>query len=83
MPLKVIGLVVSRIRKDYVSLGEGKGITITLLPKSLVLERKEKKEGKWQVTEKITLAPKLLEYLFARIPQYIAFMESHGRKKTS
>jgi hypothetical protein len=76
----VINVVVTRIRKDYVPLGEGKGISITLLLTSLVLERREKKEGKWQITEKITLAPKLLECLFARIPQYIAFMEAHQKK---
>lgn len=65
------------IRSDYINLGEGKGIRVTLWPTRLVLERIEKEKGKWNVKEKITLAPKVLEWLCARIPAFIAMIEAH------
>lgn len=68
--------MVNPIKSEYVTLGEGKGIKITLWPNSLRLERVEKKEGKWETTEKITLAIKVLEWLGVRIPAFIAMMEA-------
>ncbi|MCW1296983.1 MAG: hypothetical protein OH319_04855 [Candidatus Parvarchaeota archaeon] len=73
--------MVNPIKSDYIPLGEGKGITITLFPNYLVIERKEKKGNTWVVTEKVTLAQKILEYLFARIPGYIAVMDSENKGK--
>ncbi len=64
------------IKSEYVTLGEGKGIKVTLWPNSLRLERVEKKEGKWETTEQITLAIKVLEWLGVRIPAFIAMMEA-------
>lgn len=66
------------IKSDYIAMGEGKGIKVTLWPTSLQLERieKDEKTKKWKTTEKITLAPKVLEYLGVRIPAWIAMMEA-------
>lgn len=66
------------IKSDYVNLGEHKGMKITLWPTSLQIERVEKdeKSGKWETKEKITLAPKVLEYLGVRIPAFIAMMDA-------
>lgn len=68
------------IKKDYIAMGEGKGISVTLWPNSLQLERKEKEGTVWKTTEKMTLAPKVLEYLAARIPAFIALMESQSTR---
>ncbi len=64
------------IKSDYITLGEGKGIKVTLWPTSLALERVERKEGKWETQEKITLAPKVLEWLGVRIPGYVSMMDA-------
>lgn len=66
------------IKSDYIHLGEGKGIKVTLWPTSLTLERVEKNEktGKWEGKEKVTLAPKVLEWLGVRIPAFIAMIDA-------
>jgi len=66
------------IKSDYVNLGEHKGMKITLWPNSLQIERVEKDEktNKWETKEKITLAPKVLEYLGVRIPAFIAMIDA-------
>lgn len=64
------------IKKDYIPLGEGKGIRVTLWPNSLALERVEKKEGDWETTQEITLASKVMEYLTARLPGWITLMDA-------
>jgi hypothetical protein len=74
--------MVNAIKSDYIPLGEGRGMTITLFPSYLIIERKEKKDGRWVVTEKITLAQKILEYLFARIPSYIVVMDSESKGRS-
>ncbi|MCD6547640.1 MAG: hypothetical protein J7K22_03765 [Nanoarchaeota archaeon] len=66
------------IKSSYINLGEGKGIKVTLWPTRLVLERVEKTKGKWETKEKITLAPKVLEWLGVRIPAFIAMMEAQA-----
>ena len=68
--------MVNPIKSDYINLGEGKGMRITVWPNSVKLERVEKKNGKWETTEQITLAIKVLEWLNARIPAFIAMMEA-------
>ncbi|MCD6575599.1 MAG: hypothetical protein J7K73_00370 [Nanoarchaeota archaeon] len=68
--------MVNPIRSDYINLGEGKGIKVTVWPNSIRLERVEKKEGKWETTEQITLAIKVLEWLGVRLPAFIAMMEA-------
>jgi len=67
------------IFKDFISLGEGKGISVTLWKSSLKLERKERQNGVWQVTQEISLAPRVLEYLFARIPIWLAKMAENSK----
>jgi hypothetical protein len=64
------------IKSDYINLGEGKGMRVTVWPNSVKLERVEKKSGKWETTEQVTLAIKVLEWLNARIPAFIAMMEA-------
>jgi len=73
--------MVNPIKSEYITLGEGKGIRVTLWPNSLRLERIEKKEGKWETSEKITLAIKVLEWLGVRIPAFIAMMEAQSKNK--
>lgn len=70
------------IKSDYVAMGEGRGMKITLWPTSLQIERVEKDETtkKWETKEKITLAPKLLEYLGVRIPAFIAMMDAQKKE---
>ena len=69
------------IKSDYMAMGEGKGMKITLWPNSLQIERVEKNAttGKWDTKEKITLATKVLEYLAARIPAFVAMMEAQKK----
>ena len=72
--------MVNPIKSDYITLGEGRGIKVTLWPTSLSLERVEKSEkGKWEGKEKITLAPKVLEWLGVRIPAYVAMMDAQKK----
>jgi len=70
------------IKSDYIAMGPGKGMKITLWPNSLQIERVEKDEktNKWENKEKITLAPKLLEYLGVRIPVFIAMMDAQKKE---
>lgn len=70
------------IKSDYIAMGEGRGMKITLWPTSLQIERVEKDETtkKWETKEKITLAPKVLEYLGVRIPAFIAMMDAQKEK---
>ncbi len=64
------------IKNDYIGLGEGRGIKVTLWPTSLMLERVKREYGKWKTQEKITLAPKVLEWLGVRIPGYVSMMDA-------
>lgn len=67
--------------KDFISLGEGRGISVTLWKNSLRLERRERQnDGTWLTTQQIALAPKVLEYLFARIPIWIAKMSESNER---
>ena len=68
------------IKDFYVALGEGKGMKITLYPNSMVIERKEKKEGKWETPEKVTLGIKVLEFLAARLPALIVMIEAQKQQ---
>jgi hypothetical protein len=70
------------IKSDYIAMGTGKGMKITLWPNSLQIERVEKDEktNKWETKEKITLAPKILEYLGVRIPAFIAMMDAQKKE---
>jgi len=71
------------IKSDYIAMGEGKGMKITLWPSSLQIERIEKdaNTGKWETKEKITLATKMLEYLAARIPAFVTIMDSQKKSE--
>jgi len=75
-------IMANPIKSDYINLGEHKGMKITLWPTSLQIERVEKDEktNKWETKEKVTLAIKVLEYLNARIPAFIAMMEAHKKE---
>lgn len=56
--------------RDYIPLGEGKGIRITLWDNNLRLERVERDPhtNKWDKTQEINLARPVLERLYIRIP---------------
>ena len=70
------------IFKDFVSLGLGKGLSITVWNSHVKIERKERQsDGSWKVTQEIALAPKVLEYLFARIPIWIDKMTGGVQNK--
>ena len=64
------------IKEDYVGLGEGKGIKIQLWPNRVVINRMEKKEGKWEKTQDIALNIRVLEFLAARLPAWIVMMDA-------
>lgn len=60
------------LRKGYVSLGEGKGIQITVWQNNLQLTRVERDENKeWKETQEINLAPMVLKELFWQLPRII------------
>lgn len=62
--------------QDYVPLGKGVGINISLWGSSLQLQRRERDDnGNWKTTQEFNLAPRVLEYIFARIPIWIEKMK--------
>ena len=63
------------IKDEYVGLGEGKGMKIQLWPNRLVIQRMEKKEGKWEKTQDIAMNIRVVEFLAARLPAWIAMMD--------
>ena len=64
------------IRDEYIGLGEGKGMKIQLYPNRLVIQRMEKKEGKWEKTQDIALNIRVMEFLASRMPAWIAMMDA-------
>ena len=64
------------IKDEYIGLGEGKGMKIQLYPNRLVIQRMEKQEGKWEKTQDIALNIRVLEFLGARLPAWIAMMDA-------
>ena len=64
------------LAKYKVFLGKDKNIEIAVWSTNVQLQRRENIEGKgWQTTQKINLAPNVLESLFARIPIWLRLME--------
>ena len=63
------------ITKYKVYLGEKKNIEIAVWPGNVQLQRREDEGQGWQTTQKINLAPQVLEAMFARIPIWIRLME--------
>jgi len=61
--------------REYFSLGEGKGIRISVFKTHLRLERVEKIENKYQTTQEIALAPQILEKLYIRLPKFFELMK--------
>jgi len=59
----------------WFALGEGKGIRWVLWSNSVALERKEKENDSWKVTEEVHLAPKVLKEIFWRLPGWIDSIE--------
>jgi len=69
------------IAKFKVYLGKGKNIEIAVWDTNVQLQRREDVEGKgWQTTQKINLAPQVLEAMFVRIPIWIRLMEKAREK---
>lgn len=64
------------IKDEYIGLGEGKGMKVQLYPNRLVIQRMEKKEGKWEKTQDIALNIRVIEFLAARLPAWITMMEA-------
>jgi len=69
------------IRDEYIGLGEGKGMKIQLFPNRVVIQRMEKKENKWEKTQDIALNIRVLEFLAARLPAWIAMMDSQKEER--
>ena len=64
------------LAKYKVYLGEKKNIEIAVWTGNVQLQRREDVEDKgWQTTQKINLAPQVLEAMFARIPIWLRLME--------
>ena len=64
------------LAKYKVYLGEKKNIEIAVWATNVQLQRRENVEGQgWQTTQKINLAPQVLESIFARIPIWLRLME--------
>ena len=68
------------IKDEYIGLGEGKGMKIQLYPNRLVMQRMEKKEDKWEKTQDIALNIRVLEFLAARLPAWIAMMDAQKKQ---
>jgi len=68
------------LKDEYIGLGEGKGMKIQLYPNRLVIQRMEKKEGKWEKTQDIALNIRVMEYLAARLPAWIAIMDAQKKE---
>jgi len=63
------------LAEDWISLGEGQGIRVTVWNRSVNLQRRVKQDdGTWQVEQEIALAKPALERLFISIPRYYALM---------
>ena len=68
------------LRDEYIGLGDGKGMKVQLWPNRLVIQRMEKKEGKWEKTQDIALNIRVLEFIAARLPAWIAMMDTTKEK---
>jgi hypothetical protein len=64
------------IKDEYIGLGPGKGMKVQLYPNRVVIQRMEKKEGKWDKTQDIALNIRVLEFLAARLPAWIVMMDA-------
>ena len=65
------------------SLGEGKGIKVTLWKTNLRLERRERDTTavkEWKTTQEISLARPILEKLYIRLPYFFAKMKKGGKE---
>ncbi|HDQ59875.1 MAG TPA: hypothetical protein ENN30_01630 [Candidatus Woesearchaeota archaeon] len=69
------------LREEYIGLGPGKGMKIQLWPNRLVMQRMEKKEGKWEKTQDIVLNIRVLEFIAARMPAWISMMDEKKDKE--
>jgi len=72
------------LAKYKVFLGQDKNIEIAVWPKNVELQRREKMEnGEWQTTQKINLAPQVLEAMFIRMPVWHKIMEKASEANES
>lgn len=69
------------IRDEYIGLGTGKGMKVQLYPNRLVVQRMEKKEGKWEKTQDIAMNIRVVEFLAARLPAWVAIMDAQKEEK--
>jgi len=63
------------LSNTYVSLGEGKGVKVVVWPRSVTLERTEKKDGQWQATEEFHLAHNVVKELAWRATHWLQEMD--------
>ncbi len=63
------------IAKGWVPLGVGKSVNWILWQNNITLQRKEKKDEQWQVTEEFHIASPVLKELAWRIPHWLTAME--------
>ena len=64
------------ISREYWPLGEGQGISATVWPNNLQLQRRVKNpDGSWQTTQEIALAKPILEKLYIRLPKIFEAMK--------
>lgn len=59
----------------YVGLGEGKGVKVAVWPKSVTLQRTEKKDGQWQTTEEFHLAYNVVKEISWRATHWLQKMD--------
>ena len=63
------------IYKAYWPLGKSQGISVTLWPNNLQLQRREKQGEEWKTTQEISLARQILEKLYIRLPHLFQKMK--------
>ena len=63
------------IANAYVGLGEGKGVKVAVWPKSVTLQRTEKKDGQWQTTEEFHLAYNVVKEISWRATHWLQKMD--------
>ncbi len=66
------------ISDGWFNLGEGKGIRWVLWGNNVTLQRKEKEGDKWNVTEEMHLAPKVLKEIFWMAPNWLNVTSGSG-----
>lgn len=70
---------VQPLDRKYIPLGEGKGISITVWSNNIQIQRKERDENnKWQTTQEINIAKKIIPELFIVLP--LAYEKMSGQK---